>query len=330
MIRSRKRSRDVVGEESEVRPVRTGPLRLLMVETGTQQAYERVRKYFGEWLVMKGYSPTTPQEFDRRGEEYVTHVYDSGLPGYHACQLVGAMKLYHPLSKGKWIMTGDAAAGFRRVKPVKHWPPLPAEVVLAAAACLWKWDRREEAVGRLLGFHGYLRINDLCQLRKELVVLPGDAEEHIPASITMEDAKTGENQTVRLDSEFIISIVERQRNSHDEEKLFAKLTDTSFRKWVGKALHRLGLEEEGYVIHSLRHGGAARDYHHGFRTREEVKVRGRWESDKTFREYIDRGRKKLILDRLQGPKRQAILDLVKQHHGGLVDLPMVMARFEHL
>jgi hypothetical protein len=164
----------------------------------------------------------------------------------------------------------------------------------------------------------------------ELVVLPGDAEEHIPASITMEDAKTGENQTVRLDSEFIISIVERQRNSHDEEKLFAKLTDTSFRKWVGKALHRLGLEEEGYVIHSLRHGGAARDYHHGFRTREEVKVRGRWESDKTFREYIDRGRKKLILDRLQGPKRQAILDLVKQHHGGLVDLPMVMARFEHL
>ncbi len=97
-----------------------------------------------------------------------------------------------------------------------------------------------------------------------------------------------------------------------------------------KALHRLGLEDEGFFIHSLRHGGAARDYHHGFGTRDEFKARGRWESDKTFRKCFDRGRTRLSLDRLKGPKQQANLELVKQHHGGLFDLPMVIGRFEHL
>jgi hypothetical protein len=165
---------------------------------------------------------------------------------------------------------------------------------------------------------------------KELVVLPGDAEESVSASITIEDAKTGSNQTVRSDSEFIIGLVKRQRESNGEVKLFARLTEDSFRKWLKKALKRLGLEDEGYVTHSLRHGGTARDYHHGFRSREEVKTRGRWVSDKTFREYIDRGRKRLILDRLQGSTRGAIMDLVKQHHGKLFDLPESVARFERL
>ncbi len=61
----------------------------------------------------------------------------------------------------------------------------------------------------------------------------------------MEYEKTRENQLVRLDSKFIISIVRRQRKSHGGEKLFAKLTKTRLRKWAGKALHRLGLEKEG-------------------------------------------------------------------------------------
>jgi integrase len=246
----------------------------MRVESGTQEAYERVRRFFGEWLIAQGYEPRSPEEFDRRGEEYVTHVYDDGLPGYHACQLVAAMELYHPLSKGRWVLTGGAAAGFRRVNPGGHWPPLPAEVVLAAAACLWSWRRPEEAVALLLGFHCYLRIAEVVGLMKELVVLPGDAEESVPASITIEDAKTGGNQTVRLDSEFIIGLVKRHRESNGEVKLFARLTEDSFRKWLKKALKRLGLEDEGYVTHSLRHGGAARDYHHGFRSREEVKTRG--------------------------------------------------------
>ena len=329
MGKGAKRKRESEGEKREERPERVGPLRLMRVESGTQADYERVRRFDGEWLAEKRYAPTIPSEHDRRGEEYVTHVYDSGLPAYRACNLVAAMELHHPRSMGKWVLTGQAAAGFRKAKPVKHWPPMPAEVVLAAGAILWAWKRGEESLALMLGFHGYLRISDIVYLTRELVVLPGDAE-GVRASVTIKDAKTGDNQTVFLDSEFVIALVRRQREKATGENFFEHLTEKSFREWTKKALTRLGLSEEGYVIHSLRHGGAARDYHHGFRSSAEVKDRGRWVSNRTFREYIDRGKMRLILDRLSGKERTAILEMVGQHHGRLWGLPDLNARFEHL
>jgi integrase len=45
-----------------------------------------------------------------------------------------------------------------------------------------------------------------------------------------------------------------------EERLFANLTRVKLRALFQKALTRLGVEDSEFVIHSLRHGGAARDH----------------------------------------------------------------------
>jgi hypothetical protein len=300
------------------------------VEVATCADYDRVRRYFGEWLEAPGRSPITTEEFDALGEEYVTHVYDTGKPAYHACNLVAAMELHHPLTKDRWVLTGSAAAGFRKVKHTKHRPPMPAEVAFAAAAVLWAWKRTEEADALLLGFHAYLRIGDIVTVTRKLTVLPEDDGGRVRSAVTIEDAKTGPNQTIFIDSVFVQAILRRRREAHTGEWLFPGLSEDGFRIWVGKALDRLGLSDEGYVIHSLRHGGAARDYHYGFRTPAEVQSRGRWVSERVFREYVDRGRVKLIMDRMQSKKKEAILELVKQHHGTLVGLPSIIDRFEHL
>jgi len=132
---------------------------LMRVKERTQCDYTRVRKNFGQWLKDSELAPQDQDAFDKAGESYITWVYDERKPAYWACNLVAAMELYYPLTRGKWILTGAAAAGFRTVKPVHSWPPLPAEVALGAAAILWAWGEKEAAVGILLGFHCYLRIS---------------------------------------------------------------------------------------------------------------------------------------------------------------------------
>ena len=47
----------------------------------------------------------------------------------------------------------------------------------------------------------------------------------------------------------------------------------------------LGLSEISPSLYSLRHGGASRDLLERRRTVQEVKIRGRWQSDSSLRRY---------------------------------------------
>ncbi len=78
-------------------------------------------------------------------------------------------------------------------------------------------------------------------------------------------------------------------------RLFANLTYGKLRDLFRRTRSCFGVEDSEFVIHSLRHGGAARDHMYKFRTFDTIKDRGRRLSNKTCILYIDAGRVGLIM-----------------------------------
>ena len=84
-------------------------------------------------------------------------------------------------------------------------------------------------------------------------------------------------------------------NSKHGDYLFHWSRDTHLR-WFHKACSVLSLPTH-YVHHSLRHGGATRDYLNGMPI-ADVMVRGRWAAHKSAVHYIQSGRQLMMLQQV--------------------------------
>lgn len=340
MNRKRKNKREALQEQEAVerrakRPTLRGKLHEARVEESTRKDYMRVRRFYSEWLLEHGHHPKTLEETDELAAEYAEHVYTSGQPGYRVKKLVAALELEDPLTTDKWVRLGAAAAGFRKLEESTPWPPLPAELTFAAAVILYSWGKKQSAIALLLSFHCYLRISEAVGLTKALVCLPGDATlgGSVRPSITVLKAKTGKLQSVLLENDLIIELLHRQRGSAVGSLVFGDLTAEQLREDLKLALQRLEVpqaKEERYVFHSLRHGGAAHDYHSGALSFEEVRNRGRWKSEDCCRLYVQRAKLWLVIGGLPEKCSKAVRDLVTGHHGKRFELPGSDARFARL
>jgi hypothetical protein len=325
------------GERVAKRRPLSGSLVEMRVETETQKDYMRVRRFFNEWLEATGEKPTDTAAVDELTERYANHVYRTGDPAYRVLKLKAALELENPRTKDRWPILAAAAAGFRRMQETSSWPPLPAELALAAAVLLWGWGRKQSAVAVLTAFHCYLRIGEVVGLTSQLVCLPGDASlaTKVKPSLTVLKAKTGKLQSVFVECPLVMALLLQIRGAGTlpRQKLFEDLTPEKLRDDLRDALVRLQVPNataERYVFHSLRHGGAAHDFHSGNRTFAQVQERGRWKSEDCCRLYVQRARVWLILEGVPGKIKGPLKELVLGHHGKRFGLPRCEARFAHL
>ena len=87
----------------------------------------------------------------------------------------------------------------------------------------------------------------------------------------------------------------------------------------------LGLNNFGFVLYCLRHGGPSRDRLSGFRSLPEIQRRGRWASDTSVRRYEQVGRLHVVENALS----QDVRLFAKQCQAHIVDLilsPLPLAR----
>jgi hypothetical protein len=85
----------------------------------------------------------------------------------------------------------------------------------------------------------------------------------------------------------------RQRRTDNGPSIFA-FTPQQFNTVFDQTVAALGLSSIGYCPHSLRGGGATRDFMCGD-TIETILFRGRWESLDSIRTYVQSGRARLLL-----------------------------------
>lgn len=101
--------------------------------------------------------------------------------------------------------------------PSKSPPPLPFSTVNAITAWIAANNRYGESLALSLGFHGFLRANELCKLRKSDISFPGDPRlsdfHNSRAGCVVRHGKTGQNQFVLLSDEVLLRRLRRFAHS---------------------------------------------------------------------------------------------------------------------
>ena len=145
----------------------------------------------------------------------------------------------------------------------------------------------EVGVALLVGFHGVLRSGEIGN------ALLGDFSLNASGSVLTLDlgfTKGGVRRRVResvaTDDPVLIKLLQVAIERGLPGDLLVLGGTTYLRKVFNLLLKKLGLQGRGYLLYSLRRGGATSMFR-AIGNLGAVLVRGRWQSQKTARQYID-------------------------------------------
>ena len=231
--------------------------------------------------------------------QYFQYVFDrfNGRKKQWATYTLCGMLFSRPSLKGSLGRSSRALRGWEKLVPTKKHPPLSWNLCKLFALFLFRMDKPSMARGLLILFHTYMRVNELVNLKVHHV---GDVDDpRLPQKfrkmgIRIRDSKTGVNQWVQIEDEFILSVVREQVNDANQcgrTKLF-DFEASKMRRYF-KKIRRLLEISTPYVPHSARHGGATHDFTLG-KSFERIAIQGRWKSSKSTRRYLQQGRSLLL------------------------------------
>lgn len=179
-------------------------------------------------------------------------------------------------------------------------PPMLFDVLLMIIRTLLLGKKGGSAMALWLQFECFLRPNELCELTTEDVAFPGNNAlgNFIKCGvILLRCTKTGPMQIVELRRKDTIDLMKRLVAIKEKgQKLFPQYTKLSNNfAW---ALQKIGLQNIGYTLHSIRHGAATQNFlNEGFEAIPAIMHRGRWES-KAVKKYLQSGAALLVNTRL--------------------------------
>ena len=264
----------------------------------TREKYKRAVQLFLDWLHASGESPETLPELDEVLSEYFHDVYyvNGGRGRSHANCVLHGIQMLCPTMKGHFHTSALALKGWERLVPSVPHPPLTYDLTVVVAARMAMAGSWSGGVGALLAFDCYLRVGELCNIRRCDVAMVDDPRLGAGVQgvhIRLADTKTGSNQSVEVRSPVVRELLRQLLNRVPEGRdQFLFPSTSQFRRCFKQACSYLGLSL-AYVPHSLRHGGATHDHLRGL-TVEDILRLGRWASTKSARHYIQSGRALLL------------------------------------
>jgi len=219
-------------------------------------------------------------------------------------------------TRGETKAAWRAISGWKKFVPTQNRIPVPKHLLQLFALTLLSRPEREAqhaGIALLLGFDTYMRSGELCELKVEDIVLPGNpanfSKDHGVVHTKHRDRRRGDpekaarsnkssrNQGVTLDNDDIIDIMRAFISGRDvNERLFQLSGSAALLKWLRVAEKEVGYLKPVFMTHSVRGGGATHDLHSKRRLFLDIKLRGRWGSDKVTRSYLNQGQALLQAD----------------------------------
>lgn len=260
----------------------------------TRVRYEAALRGFLEWIRQHNYDAHDNDEIDALLMEYLDDLYLRGGGKQAAINTVFGLIMHIPALRTRLPTARLALRGWEKLRPSESYPPLTWELTVVIAIQMLRAGRRPEAVATVLAFDCYLRISEMVGLLVGDVVDTGDhrlGAVYRGVACRLRHTKTGPNQWVEVEDAAVRTLLLSLKRGSRRDKIFG-FTAGSYRRLFKRVCAGLGLSS-GYVPHSLRHGGATRDFLSG-RPLEDILVRGRWASTKSARRYIQGGRSMLL------------------------------------
>lgn len=278
---------------------RVGGNRFLLsasVKPATLRQYNASVVGFINWCRENGEDARAASDLDELVCDYMHYLFINGGGYQAAANLISGISLHLPSLRSSLSISRRALKGWQRLRTPSPWPPLTYPLCVAIACQLSSAGFVREAIGCLLAFECYLRIGEFTSLMREDVAFAGDARlgaAYAGSALRLRATKTGTNQWVSVRDAEVIILLRALVNATPVGKPLFPFHPSHFRRVFKAACLQLGLDHIGYVPHSLRHGGATRDYLGGMPL-EDVMFRGRWASTKSARHYIQSGRALLL------------------------------------
>jgi len=297
-------------------------LRLGRYKPSTVKRYKKAVQDWCVWCNAMGQEPRNVKEVDLCVAEYLQEQYvnNHGVGKGKAAHLVKGLVMLYPEWSKRLPRAWRAVKSWHQLMPAVSYPPMSWDVACVVAVVMAARGFERHAVGVLLAHDCLLRVSELCNIKARNIADVGDARmgsEHHGVVIRLEKLKGDKvNLTCTIEREDVRRLVRRllvKTRPNDRLSPFVPRTMLNLLK---RTCASLGLSER-YVCHSLRHGGATSLYQRGA-TLPDIMMRGRWESDKMARRYIQKG-EALLLD-LQVPTRVASLarDVAGRVHEAVV------------
>jgi hypothetical protein len=275
-------------------------LMLSCVTHATQAKYLKAVDRFADWCATCGVDVRSAALLDYHMARYMVRLWNDGYGKAEATAVFYGLDMLVPGMKYKLPWAARCLRGFCRLCPSTPWPPLPYPATVAISGWLAvnaAHHRLAMAVSVLLSFDCYLRAGELLGIYYEDVATGSDRRVGLKESdrvhIHLRVTKTGEHKGVEVQcSQVKQLLLQVKRAAKPGDRLFPWSRSTHS-TWFKKACADLCLSPD-YVHHSLRHGGATRDYLNGM-TIGDIMVRGRWVASKSATHYIQQGRQLLMM-----------------------------------
>ncbi len=247
-------------------------------------------------LTLQQLPSLTAEHIDTLLAAFINHLYLTRAPQAYGAHVMGGLLHHLPHLRDKLYESRLLMRGWKRRTATTSHPPLTWELAVVFATAMAVRGHHAESLGVLLSFDCYLRVGELTSLRVSDVVLPHDARmgrSHTGMALRLARTKTGVNQWVSLRDDAVAGLLELHvRAVHTvsgDTALVFPFSSAHFRRLIRECASLCGMSSTPYVPHSLRHGGATRDYLGGDSI-EQVMFRGRWKAMESARIYLQTGR----------------------------------------
>jgi integrase len=263
----------------------------------TVRRYKTAVASFLEWCCNGGLIAHSFEDLDDHLTNYFHYLFGRANGGGRqlATETYFGVVMLLPRADGQLRVSHRALERWRKFKPSVSYPPLTWVLTVAIAIQMARSGLYRFAIATLLGFDCLLRCGELLSLRRSDVADAGDSRlgaELRVMSVAIRRAKTGRNQSVTVLDEDVKALLRSLLASTSDSELLFPGGVKLYRLVFKMACHSLGLRD-GYVPHSLRHGGATRLWMLGWSI-EDIMVRGCWASTKSARHYVQEGRAVLM------------------------------------
>lgn len=264
----------------------------------TRNNYDRHVIEFFAFLQSHNWTVSNVADMDAGLVHYCTYKFNLAYaPAAGTNAYSGIIRLY-PQWKLLLPFTKMALKGWARLMPPKSRPPISWPLAVAVAIRAVAWGYPNVGIAVILGFHCYLRIGEMLNIRVNDVADVGDARASFGNArmfIRLAQTKTGPNQDAVIYNPVVAHLIRfwiSCRRKDPKQFLFG-CTEREFRTVFRNCCASWQLPSD-IVPHSLRHGGATYAHVVDGIDAATIKLRGRWKSDKSFMTYIQSMRSALV------------------------------------
>ena len=280
-------------------------LRFAGLKPKTVQCYRRAIRAFFQYLEDEDEGiAKTSRTFDRQLSRYIEHMWMDDQPIAYGGHLLSGLRRFMPTLRWKTPEAKQFFSNWQATHVSRQTTPMPPEVVMAFAGLAVETKQFGLGALLLIGFLAFLRTGEMVSLHPTKVMVD---KRRGRVFLALPNTKTSRQreETVCIEDVRVAKLV---------AYFLVKSPHVSF--WVGSAsAFRATLKEFASFFHlgglrltaySIRRGGASYAFSSGA-SFDELMVKGRWQSPKTARLYLDTGRAALIQTRFT-PPQASLLD----------------------